>query len=147
MPNDTHRTDRRKRTGRDDRGHCTQWLRVVTVTRTETRAKTNLRTARGRHFFEIIVRDTPIVYYYNNIILSAGGTFRGRCTYGGVGGSGGFHTTRIGDGGFLATETATRYVPGHTPSSYLYDAAHRTGARRGTVINAPADIFANIIHY
>jgi len=82
------------------------------------------------------------------IIILSGGTFRGDYTYGGGGGSDSVHTTRVGGGGFLATETATRYVPGHTPtSSYLYDGAHRTGARRGTVINAPADIFTNIIHY
>jgi hypothetical protein len=58
-------------------------------------------------------------------------------TYGdydnGGGGGGDVRTTRIGGGGgFLATETATRYVPGHTPSPlYLHDGAHRTGARHG----------------
>jgi len=70
----------------------------------------------GRHTFNYIL------WYYTY------GDYDGN---GGGGGQRDVHTTRTGDGGFLATETATRYVPGHTPSLYLHDGAHRTGARHG----------------
>lgn len=147
MSNDTittHRTNHRKRTGRDDRGYCTRRLSAVMV---------YLRPKHGRKIGKLqtvlirlslfrdhrrgSVRDSDRILYF-----LSGGTSRGDYTYGdgGGGGSGSFHTTRVSGGGFLATETATRYVPGHTPSSYSYDGAHRTGARRGTVINAPADV-------
>lgn len=149
MSNDTittHRTDHRKRTGRDDRGYCTRRLSAVMVYSRPKhggeKSENFKPNSSGCQSFEIIVGTAlathpivPILLYFLSV-----GAFRGDYTYGGVGGSGSFHTTRVGGGGFLATETATRYVPGHTPSSYSYDGAHRTGARRGTVINVPADV-------
>jgi len=66
-------------------------------------------------------------------IVLSGGTFRGHYIYGDYGGgSDGVRTTRVGGGGFLATETATRYVPGHTPSRRTYVTA-RNGPAHATV--------------